>query len=237
VADYLYSANFINGYGYAQAKVTVTYGIDGPTFKGRLQARGLKPNFAYQLKLEGIPDLAHSKSNELIGLAGRWWQEEWSGNAWMYGQNINDEVYFTNRDIEDLTSPTGLRYRITGYMVFDYFITDGTGAVVLKFEAKSRYHVLRKTTERAPTPQDGPVKTATFDPSASSWGYDSDYPQATVGIFGEWERLPVGGITLGQGNYDCYITLTEESFHGSGGTYAGNWAAAMTGTISFSINP
>ena len=58
---------------------------------------------------------------------------------------------------------------------------------------------------------------------------------ATVGVFGEWERLYVGGIYLRSGVYTCQIVLTEESFHGSGGTYAGNWAAAMRATISFEI--
>ncbi|OFX16275.1 MAG: hypothetical protein A2Z18_10355 [Armatimonadetes bacterium RBG_16_58_9] len=33
------------------------------------------------------------------------------------------------------------------------------------------------------------------------------------------------------------MMLTEESFHGSGGTFAGNWAAAVGGAVSFTIDP
>jgi hypothetical protein len=29
-----------------------------------------------------------------------------------------------------------------------------------------------------------------------------DYPEATVNVFGEWERLPVGGVTLPLGDYE-----------------------------------
>ena len=59
--------------------------------------------------------------------------------------------------------------------------------------------------------------------------------KATVSIFGEWERLPVDGIFLQPGDYIAELILTEESFHGSGGTFAGNWAAAMGTDIEFSV--
>ena len=56
-----------------------------------------------------------------------------------------------------------------------------------------------------------------------------------MSIFGEWERLPVDGIFLPEGDYGATLVLTEESFHGSGGTYAGFWAGAMSAWIEFSI--
>jgi hypothetical protein len=241
VVNQIYSSGYRSSYTYSQATVHVTYNDLGESLTGKLVAQNLKPNFAYQLKLVGTPDAA---DNELIGLAGRWWQEEWNGTAWTDGQNLNDKgtgssptpndnTYLARKSITDLSSPTGYHYRYTGYLMFDYFITDSNGDAALYFETGSCYHVLWKTSQRAKTADDGPLKTATFDPVLSV-AYDVDYPSSTVNIFGEWERLPMGSVNLATGNYSCQITLTEESFHGTG-PGEGNWAAAMSTTISFTI--
>jgi hypothetical protein len=236
VADQLFAETYLGDYDYTQAYVLVEYSTGGATLHGSLAAANLKPNFAYQFKLVGYPE---TPSNESIGLAGRWWQEEWNGSEWTNGQNLNDkgdgsspnpndDVYFARRDIPDPTSPTGKRFRFTGYFVFDYFITDASGGVSLSFEANSSYHVLWKTTQRSHTVQDGLLKATTFaggspDPVNA---YDVVYPDTTVNVFGEWERLPVGGVTLRPEDYEGQFVLTEESFHGSG--LAGGWAAAMS---------
>jgi hypothetical protein len=246
VADQAYSDSYRSSYNYTQATVEIVYDTIGNTLHGTLTAADLKPNFAYQLKLAGNPEI-DAEANERIGLVGRWWQEEWNGTEWTNGQNLNnkgdgsfpspnDLLYFARRDVEDLSSPTGLHYRYTGYLVFDYFITDESGDAILYFAADSSYHVLWKTSQRTPTSADGPLYSSTFDPDPTvSWAYDVDYPSNTVGIFGEWERLPVGGVFPAPGDYLAQIILTEESFHGSGGTYAGNWAGAMASPIDFSI--
>ena len=246
VADQTYYDNYRSNYDYTKATVEVVYDAIGNTLHGTLNAANLKPNFAYQLKLAGNLDI-DADANEHIGLAGRWWQEEWDGTQWTNGQNLNnkgdgsfpspnDDTYSARRDIPDATSPTGLHYRYTGYLVFDYFITDEDGNASLEFETNSSFHVLWKTTQRTWTTSDGPIKTTTFDVDPLlSPAYDTDYEEATISIFGEWERLPVGGIFLQPGDYIAEIILTEESFHGSGGTFAGNWAAAMGAEISFNI--
>jgi hypothetical protein len=246
-ADQQYSSTYQNNYNYTQANVIVTYNEIGDTLKGTLISTNLKPNFAYQLKLTGTPGMV---DNERIGLSGRWWQEEWDGSKWANGQNLNnkgdgsspnpnDGTYFTRRDIIDSASPTGLKYRYTGYLVFDYFTTDETGAATLSFETDSCYHVLWKTTQTQYPYQpsdDGPIKSKTFNPDTLSPAYDVDYEVQTVDIFGEWERLPVGGVFLQSGDYEnVQIILTEESFHGSG--LAGGWAAAMGADILFTIEP
>jgi hypothetical protein len=244
VADQAYGIDYRNSYNYSQAAVEVAYCTEGNKFQGLLTARNLKPNFAYQLKLVGTPGTA---DNERIGLAGRWWQEEWTGTTWANGQNLNDkgdgsspnpndQTYLSRRYIQDSSSPTGYHYRYTGYLVFDYFITDSNGTATLQFETGSCYHVIWKTTQRSNATNDGPVKTVTFDPAPSQPAYDTDYPSNTVSIFGEWERLPMGQVNLQPGEYNCQILLTEESFHGSGGTLAGNWAGAVTANIMFTIN-
>jgi len=243
VADQVYAAAYRGDYDYTGAQVIVQFFPGERTFRGIIRARSLKPNFTYQVKLAGNSGTA---SNEAIGLTGRWWQEEWNGSAWANGHNLNDKgdgsspnpndlTYFARRDLPDSSSPTGLRYRFTGYLVFEYFITDERGDALLTFEAHSSYHVLWKTSQRTHTAQDGPVYAVTFDvelPDPVS-AYDVDYPEATVEVFGEWERLPVGGVTLPPGFYEAQLTLTEESFHGSG--LSGSWAAAVGAPIVFDV--
>ena len=251
-ADQQYSPTYRTTYSYEDAAVDVTYqALDG-ALTGHVTATALKPNFAYQLKLSGEPGEA---GNENLGLAGRWWEETWNGSAWSSGQNLNnkgsssiqypehnpnDDVYFAKRDVADATSPTGLHYRYMGYLVLDYFITDELGQASFDFATGSSYHVLWKTTQPSYTytALDGPIVETTFDPAAGDLGYDTNYPSSTVDIFGEWERLPEGGIYLPTGDYDCMMVLTEESFHGTGVIpFAGNYAAAMQGEVIFTVAP
>jgi hypothetical protein len=167
VANQAYSSEYRDSpdsYNYDQASVEVTYETTGNTLQGTLVATNLKPNFAYKLKLAGFPG---TPANERIGLAGRWWQEQWDGTKWTGDQNLNDkgvslrrvypelnpndETYFEKKD-ELYTgsgdpSPTGLHYRYTGYLVFDYFITDEIGDATVDFVVDSSYHVLWATND------------------------------------------------------------------------------------------
>jgi hypothetical protein len=247
VAGNLYAADYRTSYSYddIDVQVQVTFEASDLTFNGEFSAINLKPNFAYQLKISGS---SGSVSNELIGLTGRWWQEEWDGSQWTGGRNLNnkgngsspnpnDDLYFLRRDETDPSSPTGLNYRFTGYLVLDYFITDENGDALFDFEANSSYHVLWNTIQRSHTTDDGPAKSATFDPDPAQTAYDKDYPQSTMTIFGEWERLPVGEIYLAPGAYDCQIILTEESFHSwpTDSSFNGQWASVMSGDIHFDV--
>ncbi len=188
VADQLYSEGYRNSYDYTQATVEVTYTTAGNTFQGTLSASNLKPNFAYQLKIEGA---SGSSSNLRIGLAGRWWQQEWNGSQWANGQNLNnrgggtspnpnDLIYFSRRDIVDPTSPSVLRYDYTAYLVFDCFITDENGNAFFSFETNSSYHVLWKTSQRARTDTDGPIKLFSFDADNSTASAYNDADNSTA---------------------------------------------------------
>ncbi|MCD4817135.1 MAG: T9SS type A sorting domain-containing protein [Candidatus Cloacimonetes bacterium] len=252
LADNLYAEIYRDSFDYTQSNVSINYNYNAMTYFGILNAANLKPNFAYHVKLVGMPGINDESdlSNEMIGLCGRWWQEEWDGVQWTNGHNLNnkgdgsspnpnDYVYFSLCDDPDITgtSPTGYRYKFTGYMPFDYFITDTLGNAILNFEVNSAFHVLWKITQRYHTSDDGPIKASTFDPDTTIIAYDIDYEESTVDIFGEWERLPVGEIFLPTGYYPCQFILTEESFHGSGGSFAGCWACAMGAEIEFLITP
>jgi hypothetical protein len=246
VADQAYSAAYRSNYNYTKATVTVTLDASTQPVHGTLVATNLKPFFGYQVKLVGA---AGTPTNERVGRAGRYWQEEWNGSQWANGWNLNnkgggyfptpnDADYAARRDLAEASSPTGRRYKYTCYLVFDYFITDGEGNAEVAFNLHSSYHVLWKTSQTGRGSQDGPIKRADFDVSpAQHPAYDTDYARKVVGVFGEWERLPTGGIQLRPGRYQCQLVLTEESFHGSGGQYAGGWAAAMAGEVAFTVAP
>jgi hypothetical protein len=251
VADQAYEAAYRSSYDYSQAKVEFDYSPSAGVFGGTLTATNLKPNFAYQLKLSGMPEDAPA-ANEHIGLAGRWWEETWSGTAWADGKNLqiskgdgsspnpNDDTYNVLRVVPAATSPTHLLYRFTGYLLFDYFITNDAGGASLVTQQDSSFHVLYNTLQGEYThgPNDGPLKSSTFDPDPASLAYlGTDYPETTRTIYGEWERLPPEGVFLAPGSYSAQLALTEESFHGEGGTYAGSWAGAMEGTVAFSVVP
>ena len=242
IANQEYSESYRDTYNYTNATVEISYFPVDETLSGTLTATNLKPNFAYQLKLVGTPG---TPENEQLGLVGRWWQEEWDGAQWTNGWNLNnkgngsspnpnDLNYTARRNITDGTSPTGLHYRYTGYLLFDYFTTDGYGNATLSFETGSCYHVLWKTTQRTHTGDDGPIITTTFTANTSSPAYDVNYSEQTVDIFGEWERLPMGNVPLSTGSYTAQLMITEESFHGTGEN-EGSWAAAMGTDISFII--
>ena len=233
VADQLYVTSYRASYD-SEATVMVSYENAGSKLSGTLTASNLKPNFAYQIKLVGTPGTA---DNEQIGYAGSWWQEEWNGATWTNGQNINDATYQLNVNTLYDGSTTQLKYRITGYLLFAYFLTDKNGGGTVSLSTGNSYHVLWKTSQRTPTSNDGPTITTTFQPTNTEPAYLTDYPSNTISVFGEYERLPKDQINIGPGLYSCQIVLTEESFHGSGGTYAGNWATVMTGTLNFAITP
>jgi hypothetical protein len=253
VTNQPYSETFMSSYSYDDAHVEVSHNTIGRQLTGTLSATNLKPNFAYQFKLQAQPTHrlgdTNYGTNALLGLSGRWWQQEWKGSSWTSGWNLNnkgdgsspnpnDHNYFARRDIPDAIggSPTGLKYKYTAYRVFDYFITDENGDATVSYTINNSYHVLWKTSQRSPGQMDGPVVSHTFDVDPGiHQQYDTDYGERTAGIFGEWERLPKNGIELLPGDYTCDVLLTEESFHGSG--LQGFWAHAMKGEIEFTILP
>jgi hypothetical protein len=250
VADQAYSRFFQTNYDYGNPEVAV--GVDYPAvadvFAGTLTAAGLKPNFAYQIKIEGSPGAR--LDNERVGLAGRWWQEQWLTDHWGNGANLNlqpdpdpayaypnrnpnDMTYFVRRDLTDASGH--LAYRYTGYVVLGYFVTDAEGAATVPFRLDNSYHVLWKTQQRMRDPErDGPLLQAPLD-AASSYhplAYERAGATTTVSVFGEWERLPRGAVVLPPGEYEVRFVLAEESFHATS-VLGGRWARALEADLHF----
>jgi len=235
IADNLYSSSYQGTFDYSHPIVTLSYADVSNSFSGTLTATGLKPNFAYQMKLVGKPTSGWTTggddwTNEQIGYAGRWWRKQPNPN------NTNDADYDAHKDDTD--------YIFEGYLLFDFFVTNEQGAATVDFAADSSFHVLWATYGSTgdgtghgnPGSNDSAVRY--YDFTASSTPYDTDYGSANVGIFAEWEsdRALPGELVLPNGEYNCQFILTEESFHQSG--LGGYWAGAMGyNDVQFTLVP
>ena len=196
IADFLYASGYQEFFNYGQPAVMLSYCDISPTFEGILVASGLKPNFAYQVKLVGKPTQVWGTdgddwANEQIGDAGRWWRKQPNpGNA-------NDADYEAHKD-----EPS---YIYEGYLLFDFFVTSEQGNANVTFSADSSFHVLWATHDstndgtghRDSTADDGPVKYFALTASTATHpdAYATDYGSALVGIYAEWEpnrALPAG---------------------------------------------
>jgi hypothetical protein len=228
IADNLYSPAYQSSFTYAQPLVTITYSSTSSNFSGTLTATGLKPNFAYQMKLVGNADM-DDWTNEQLGYAGRWWRVQPNPG------NSNDADYAENRDDPD--------YIYQGYLLFDFFSTDQQGNATVNFSANSSYHVLWATNDstetgtghKNPGANDSAVVYYDFaaSPATNSAAYSTDYGSARVGIFAEWESgrpLP-GQLSFPAGEYLCKFVLTEESFHQSG--LGGGWTSVLEAEVNF----
>jgi len=228
IADNLYSSTYQSSFTYAQPLVTISYSNTSSDFSGTLTATGLKPNFAYQMKLVGNADM-DDWSNEQLGYAGRWWRVQPNPG------NSNDTDYDNNKDDPD--------YIYQGYLLFDYFSTDQQGNATVNFSVNSSYHVLWATNDstgvgtghKNPGAKDSAVIYYDFaaSPAINSVAYSSNYGNAHVGVFAEWEsgRALPGQLSLPVGEYLCKFVLTEESFHQSG--LGGGWASVLEVDVNF----
>jgi hypothetical protein len=196
---------------YDNASVNVNYGVVGQQLTGTIAASGLKPNFAYQLKLEG---LGTGWTNNTLGTEGRWSGSTGylvfgfmmtDGNGDVTMNFATDSSFHVLMRTSDSTGTTG---------------TYGFGT---------------------PGVNDGDPAYYAFDPDTSSSWYDIDYGAANVGIYAQYEpgkALP-GELLLPFGDYSCKFVLTEESFHDGmwSGAPGGSWASPFKGEIAFSVAP
>jgi len=228
IADHPYAATFFSGPGgpfsrYAGREATLTYERSGGAFRGRLVVRGLKPHFAYQMKLVGRPTkefgaAGDDDTNERLGLTGRWWRKgPWEGNS-------SDWSYWNDSQSADAI--------FVGYLLFGYFVTDRYGHATVDFAAATSAHAWWRTSpdptagSSSPWPSESRVTEYRVRARRSTgYGYDLDHPDCTIGIWTEIERFSEGTMVLPLGDYDGRFLLTEESFHQSG--VGGYWQSAL----------
>jgi len=233
IATYPYATDKISVYDYAQATATLEYEGTAPTFTGTLTLSGLKPNFAYQIKLNGKPTYwwgsgGDDWANERLGYAGRWWlnQVMRSTGETVGGWNSDDAEYeyWKARDFTDGTYD----YVFEGYVLFTYVVTDSAGNASIDLWLDSSFHVLWKTSQRSPGGNDSTPTLHTVVASSTSEWYSENYTTTDVYIYAEWEpgRALPGECALPPGVYNVRIFLTEESFHESLPD-SGEWVTVM----------
>ncbi len=203
-------------FSYANANVNLTFdrAPGAPYFVGRVQASGLKPNFAYQLKLIGKPQrgtrgwgaMGNDLSNERIGYAGRWWCD--SSHATQ--TNFDDSHYV---DFYKNAAP-GTEHDIYGYQFMGDVVSDRFGNVNAAISGEIAYHITWASWQGGI--QDvafgtfsvqGGVQTSGF------YGYGSTAPNGSVELFYEYEAGRPNPVVLPAGVYKCRFVLTEETFH------------------------
>jgi hypothetical protein len=213
IADYLYMTSFRSSYKYPSGKVSLTWtdGVWPPTFTLSAPAKSLKPNFCYQLKLEGPSAPWPNATNQVLGSNGRWWCDT-------CGVPLSDST---------VAGHTG--HLVKGYLYFDFAVTSADGSLQYAADLVNSYHVTWKTSQRTPIAgQDGAVRVFTVVAQKDKWAYDRAKPTVNIGLFGEGEQgraLP-GQLRLPAGTYTVDLKLTEESFH-SRAKNGGNWRTVM----------
>jgi hypothetical protein len=224
----LYAQAFTNGYSYPAARVTIS--LDAPAqyfLSGSVAASGLKPNFAYQIKLTGNPSKsgmsdADDATNVVLGSNGRWWRLQPNP------ANSNDSDYNANKDTPG--------YVYEGYVLIAFFVTDAQGNASARFVGNNSFHVLWRLDQRQPGPNDGPPLDVNVPDTTGNPDYDQSVPARQYTLYGEWEptRALPGALRLPSGHYRCRLFLTEESFHDYG-ALGGGWAVAMSAPLEFDL--
>ena len=221
IADNLYSTAYQLTYRYPEGAVRLDYTTQESPLRFTVIAgsHALKPNFCYQMKIEGpakawAGDPAGSDLvNHELGSNGRWWCD------------------YCNRNLTDGEVDSGAHngHVVKGYLYFDFLVTQANGSVQQTSAANSSYHVTWKTSQRARTANDGAARSYVVASAADKWAYGKKITTKTVGLYGEWEpgRALSGQVRLAPGVYDgVEFRLTEESFH-STKAKGGNWRTVM----------
>lgn len=229
IAGNHYSTAFSAGFSYTASgksapRVFLRYDHRAPTLRGRIEAHGLKPNFAYQLKLCGDFNRDASAA-EAIGYRGRW----------RLPAPVR-QTNFADRDFRRFKP----RENVEAYLFFDFFVTDSNGNAALDFELDNTLHVLwNRDRQRKP---DTPADAIAFSVDASdpvTYARPKQTP-STERIWAERVhrryRRANEAIRLPAGHYPSDIVLTEESFHARGRD-GGFWATVFSLPVSFEILP
>lgn len=219
-----YSEAFRKSFDYRDAEVNVRFSRRAAVFRGTIVARKLKPNFAYQVKLVGMPPSLWGRrgdafSNRAIGDLGRWWKP---------GPDARNAYYIERDEDKDL---------MEGYLVIGYFVTDAEGKAAASFAAENSFHVLWRTSQWPKGADDSAPTRHPIVARAGSYGYDRDFPDGELELYAEAERgrPPIGKALLPPGRYRCFFLLTEESFHDYLNPDGGDWAAALAAIVEFVI--
>jgi hypothetical protein len=223
-----YGRDFLQGFSYTETdkapRVRIEHLKQAETLVGRIVGQGLKPNFAYQVKLRGLYE-TDTAGFERIGRTGRW---RLPGR----GTNYLDRVYAAYKD----------KHLVEAYLLFDFFVTDPEGNVDKVLYADSTLHVLWNANyQRGPKMTDTRPVAAYRDRASRALYAHPDPDLTPQWIYAESEqhslapnnRKAVNEAFLPPGKYVAEVVLTEESFH----TFAdgGYWPTVMRAPVEFEV--
>jgi hypothetical protein len=224
VAGNFYSERFIRCFSYelpSQQGPDVWVRIEpaGRTLAGRIEAHGLKPNFAYQVKLVG--DFDDRRSYERIGYHGRW-------------RLPGEQTNYKDRDYE--TYP--VKSDVEAYLLFDFFVTDARGHAVREFSLDNSLHVLwNASRQRGPATMEHCVPAIVYCDNPDTYARPKEGATVEL-VWAEREHcryhLGQDEICLPPGRYTGFLQLTEESLH-SKAADGGTWATPLSVPIAFEI--
>lgn len=245
IANTPYSSGFKSSFSYASGQVNLTFqrAPGASSFVGHISASGLKPNFAYQIKLAGKP----VSGNRGWGTS-RSWVEASSKNAGatpvshdVPGTSVggddwtNQQLGYAGRWWDDTTAPsTNLddayfranypSHTIYGYLFLGDFVTDANGQAETDVRGDRSLHI---TWQDA---QNGPKNSAfgIFPVSRTAYAYDEPLENASQTLWYELEAGRPQPVRLPAGTYHCRVLITEEAFHGAGGQDGGVWQTVLT---------
>ena len=221
----------------ANQYVRVTYDKAPATgyFKGYVEARGLKPNFAYQIKLAGKPvkgkrgwgAYGDDVANERLGYVGRWWCDTSHATQTNY-----DDSHYVNfyKNVSGSAA-----HDIYGYLFMGIFVTDEFGNANSNFNGHYSYHITWQPWQSGA--KQTPAGTWTVQSQTApyyAYGYQLD--PAPVQLWHEYEHNMNSTrpliASLPTGAYNCRLLLTEETFHnnfggGTNSTAGGFWQTVL----------
>ncbi len=124
--------------GYEDSKVVLDYVYDESVYSNVvLTGENLKPNSDYMLVLLGRPSCLSNPfddfANELVGLAGSWSCVDCDCS--LVSCDRTDGEYYANK-----LDPG--KECIQGYLILDYFVSDGSGSVFKAFDSEGNSHFL-----------------------------------------------------------------------------------------------
>jgi len=255
IGGVVYSEAFRREFSYentATSFVSVTLDSPANTVRGTLSAVGLKPNFAYQVKLVGKTPIATAGPPPVEDAGGEAWASWQLGHAGRWCCLDDGSSIFGAQLAEHLDSGR----RVTGYLFFDFLITDEHGSATLPIHIDSSFHVLWLGDSGWRMAND--IEPRCHDIARDAYGYSGEAvgEGERVSIWAEWERdrsVP-GTVALPGGTYSVLLVLTEESFHANSGwptldagqrtrdvsarpevRYGGSWAQVLEGEVEFEV--
>ena len=237
VGDAVYEPEFRDEFSYDACEVRVAYEPSAQTLVGRVTARGLKPWFVYQIKLVGpepIVGLTETEnsadagvwSSYQLGRMGRWWCHDCD---W----NVADA---------DLAEHLSSGHDVRGYLLFDWFITDGAGDADHEFELDRSLHVLWKVGQRDRGEHDSAPRWYTVERGGAAYDEVKQEAAEEIAVFAEWEptRAKIGDLVVPPGGYRVRLNLTEETWHSNLGDreqeLGGHWAWVLDADLQFTVD-